>query len=136
MQVFSGIGLGFMVCVGAVALVGIFGSPDEGGDAFSAVWFLAWTGFVLYEAWNFFFRMPQRIEVTSAELRFVARTRTVEVPWPSLRSVRSPWYDFGGQTLQWRWDGGKMRTYSRYEQLHRLLTIIEERAPQADVSGA
>jgi hypothetical protein len=79
--------------------------------------------------------MPWRIETDDREIRFVARTRLIAVPWSQLRSLRSPWYDMSRRQIRWEWDGGKLRTMGPWDGEHRLLATIEQRAPGAHISG-
>jgi hypothetical protein len=40
-----------------------------------------------------------------------------------------------GEQMIWRWEGGRLRTQGRYEGMHRLLRVVEERAPGAELRG-
>ena len=97
------------------------------------MFFLFWTVLVAAQGLWMIFMVPQRIEVLDEGLRFVARTRTVMIPWQSLRAVSAPRLDPNRQRLKWEWDDRKLRTWAAYKGLHRLLQIIEQRAPQAQI---
>ena len=114
---------------GIVGLIVTLRSGDVAGVLFVSVWLALVTG---QSAWMLL-RMPWRIELNEVTLRFVARSRQVAVPWSSLRSVKSPWFDLNRQSFLWTWDGGKLRTMGPWERQHHLLTTVEERAPQVRV---
>ena len=50
-------------------------------------------------------RLPRRIEVSKAGLTFVARSRSVLVPWESLKKVSSAW--LSRESLRWVWGGAE-----------------------------
>lgn len=103
-------------------------------DDTTGLWFLAvWCVVVVIQARWTLLRMPWRIVTDESELRFLARTRTVNVPWGQLRSVTSPWYDLNNQVMRWRWDGGKLSTMGAWDGQHRLLSTVEALAPHAEV---
>lgn len=130
-QGFLGFVYAFMALVGTVGLVGAYSGDDTGGQVFMTFW-VTW---LVVQGWWTWFRTPYRVEASPSGLRFVARTRVIEISWTSLRSVESPWYDFGNQSLVWRWDEQRLRTWGWFQGLHRLLTMVEERAPQARLRG-
>jgi hypothetical protein len=109
---------------------GVFVVASGAPLGFSAFWVLWFVG-VVAQSWWFFFWMPQRIEVSDAGLRFVARRRVLDVPWAGLRTVVIPMLDFPKHHLIWRWDGGRVRTWRRFDGMDRLLGIVEQRAPEA-----
>ncbi len=115
---------------GIVGLIAnLRGGEVAGFQRFVSVWLAVVMGQGVWMLW----RMPWRIEVNEVTSRFVARSRQVEVPWSSLRSVKSPWFDLNRQSFLWTWDGGKLRTMGPWERQHHLLTTVEERAPQVRV---
>ena len=129
--VFRGVILAFLALMGTAALVSTFSTDDTGGKVFMVVWL----GLLLSQAAIVELRMPHTIEASPAGLRFVARTRVLEVPWPALESVESPWYDFGNQSVLWRWPGHRLRTWGPFQGFHRLLSMVEDRAPHARLRG-
>lgn len=129
LQVFLAVAPVIMLAMGAAGTIGVYAGSDQTAKAFVTVWMVG----VAVQCWWVNFRMPQRIEASEAGLRFVARTRVVDIPWSGLRSVDSPWHDFGNQSLVWKWDGRTLRTWSGFRGLHRLLRIVEERAPTARI---
>ena len=72
---------GFFMFVVVAIIAQIFTSSDHDGLWFEALWVAG----VLCSAWWLLFRMPRRIEVFEDGLHFVARSRTVLIPWASLR---------------------------------------------------
>jgi len=90
-------------------------------------------GAVFAQAWWMVMWQPWRIELDDVVLRFVARSRQVEVPWSSLRSVRTGPLDPQHQSIIWTWDGGRLRTIGAWQQQLQLLTAVIARAPQAQV---
>jgi hypothetical protein len=120
--------------LGVVAVVtDLVTSSDRDGLVFGALW----AGGVLVSGWWLLRRMPRRVEVLDDGLRFVAPSRTVLVPWGSLRSVASPRFDINRQSLRWTWSGRTFRTWGPYDgELQRLLHIIRKRAPEAQLRRA
>lgn len=96
----------------------------------------AWIIGVLLALWDFAWRRPRLIEASDNGLRFVARRRTIEVPWAQLRVVRVPRFYLSRTELEWKWDQGRLRTSAEFDNLHRLLATVAERAPQADLTHA
>jgi hypothetical protein len=132
-RLLSRVTVGFLMFIGLVAIVDIVSRPDSERASSFAVYLLCWLALVASYGFWASFRMPRRIEVSPAGLRFVARTRTVVVPWRSLRRVAAPRFDPKPARLVWEWDGHRLRTWAGYEDLDRLLRIVEERAPRADI---
>jgi hypothetical protein len=118
-----------MVTIGVAVSVDTLRN-SEGGPA---LFFLLWTIYAAAQGLWMIFMVPQRIEVVGEGLRFVARRRTVIIPWLTLRAVSAPRFDPNRQRLKWEWDDRKLRTWAAYKGFHRLLQIIEDRAPQAQV---
>jgi hypothetical protein len=118
-----------MLAVGAAGAITVYAGSDQFGKGFITLWMVGLTT----QTWWVNFRMPQKIETSDAGLRFVARRRVVDVPWSALRSVASPWHDFGNQSLVWKWEGRTIRTFGGFVGLHRLLGLVEKRAPHAKV---
>lgn len=119
----------FLVTMGTTVSVEVLRNVEGGFPIF----FLVWTVLAAAQGlWGIFW-VPQRIEVVGEGLRFVARARTVVIPWQSLRAVAAPRSDPNRQRLKWEWDDRKLRTWAAYKGLHRLLQIVEERAPQAQI---
>jgi len=131
MRVFVPVVFVFIACAGVGVLVGTLREGNLAGVVFVSVWF-ALAG---AKAWWALMRMPWRIDLSDEGMRFVARSRQVIVPWPSLRSVRSPWFDLNRQTIVWAWEGGRLRTPGQWDGQHQLLTAVAARAPQADIQG-
>lgn len=129
LRIFSVVAPMFLVAIGVAVTVDILRN-SEGGPA---VFFIFWTLMAAAQGIWIIFLVPQRIEVVGEGLRFVARTRSVMIPWKSLRAVSAPRFDPNRQRLKWEWEDGKLRTWAAYKGLHRLLQIIEERAPQAEI---
>ncbi len=128
-RIFSVVAPVFLVTIGTAVSVDILRNSEGGFPIF----FLVWTVLAAAQGlWGIFW-VPQRIEVVAQGLRFVARSRTVMIPWQSLRAVAAPRFDPNRQQLKWEWDDRKLRTWAAYKGLHRLLQIIEERAPQAQI---
>lgn len=122
--------LGF-VALGFV--VDLVTNPGLGSLLFVTLWVSA----LLVGGWSIFLRMPRRVEIVDDGLRFVAPTRTVEVPWRALLVVSSPRTDVNGQSLRWTWDGGALRTWGPYDhELARLLHAVRQHAPNADTGRA
>lgn len=129
LKIFSIVAPVFLVTIGVAVSVDILRN-SEGGPA---PFFLLWTIYAAVQGLWMIFMMPQRIEVVEEGLRFVARMRTVMISWQSLRAVSAPRFDPNRQRLKWEWDDRRLRTWAAYKGLHRLLQIIEERAPQAQI---
>jgi hypothetical protein len=121
----------FASVIAVIGFVSTSGSGDRGGLLFLTVWCVG----VATQAWWSLLRMPWRIEADDREIRFVARTRLIAVPWSQLRSLTSPWYDMNRLSIRWEWDGGKLRTMGPWDGQHRLLATIEQRAPGVKISG-
>jgi hypothetical protein len=124
----------FYVFASVIAITGfssMSGSGDRGGLVFLTVWCVA----LATQAWWTLLRMPWRIETDDREIRFVARTRLIAVPWSQLRSLTSPWYDMNRLSIRWEWEGGKLRTMGPWDGQHRLLATIEQRAPGVTIKG-
>ncbi len=112
-----------LIGFGAVSAIIVVSSDAPG--AFASIWVL-WFGAVVAQAWWHHFRTPQRIKVSDAGLSFVARRRVLDVPWDGLRTVVIPFFDFGRHYLVWRWDGGRLCTWRRFDGIDRLFRIVEE----------
>ena len=120
---------------GSVIAVSGFISASRSGDRGGLIFLTVWCVVVATQAWWTLMRMPWRIEADDREIRFVARTRLIAVPWSQLRSVTSPRYDMNRVSIRWEWDGGKLRTIGPWDGQHRLLTTVEQRAPGVSISG-
>jgi hypothetical protein len=129
----SGVTVAVLMFIGFFVVVEIVAGPVSGPASSFAVYALGWLALVASYGFWVFFGMPRRIEVVPAGLRFVARARTVVVPWQSLRRVAAPAFDPKPPRLVWEWDGRRLRTWAGYEDLDRLLRIVAERAPRADI---
>ncbi len=129
LRIFSVVAPVFLVTIGAGVSVDILRNSESGVSVF----FLVWTVMAAAQGFWIIFLMPQRIEVAGEGLRFVARTGTVMIPWQSLRAVSAPRFDPNRQRLKWEWQDGNLRTWAAYKGLHRLLQVIEQRAPQAEI---
>ena len=128
-RIFSVVAHVFLVTTGTAVSVDILRNSEGAFPSFVVVWTVLAAAQGL---WGVFW-VPQRIEVVSQGLCFVARTRTVMIPWQSLRAGSAPRFDPNRQRQRWEWDDRKLRTWAAYKGLHRLLQIIEERAPQAQI---
>lgn len=116
-----------------IVLTDLATNSDRDGFLFGAVW----VGGALVSGWWLLRRMPRRVEVLDDGLRFVAPARTVLIPWGSLRSVASPRFDINRQSLRWTWSGRTFHTWGPYDgELQRLLHIIREKAPEAQIRSA
>jgi hypothetical protein len=113
----------------AVGFLGDMSSSDQGGLLFFILWCIG----LVASGWWTLLRMPWRVRTDDRGIHFLARTRTIDIPWDRLRSVSSPWYDLNRNMIRWRWDGRSLRTMGPWEHQHRLLTMIEQHAPQVDV---
>lgn len=124
----------FYVFASVIAITG-FSSMSSSGDRGGLVFLTVWCVALATQAWWTLLRMPWRIEADDREIRFVARTRLIAVPWSQLRSLTSPWYDMNRLSIRWEWEGGKLRTMGPWDGQHRLLATIEQRAPGVTIKG-
>lgn len=124
----------FYVFASVIVVTGLI-SMSSNGDSGGLIFLIVWSVGVATQAWWTLLRMPWRIETDDREIRFVARTRLIAVPWGDLRSVTSPWYDMNRLSIRWAWGYGKVRTMGPWDAQHRLLATIEERAPGVVIKG-
>lgn len=129
LRIFSIVAPVFLVTIGVAVIVDSLRNSAGGPPLF----FFLWTTYAAAQGLWMIFMVPQRIEVIEEGLRFVARMREVVIPWQSLRAVSAPRFDPNRQRLRWEWDDRRLRTWAAYKGLHRLLRIIEDRAPQAQI---
>ena len=113
----------------AVGVLGSMSNSNQGGLPFFILWCIG----IVASGWWTFLRMPWRIQTDDRGIRFLARTRTIDIPWDRMRSVSSPWYDLNRTGIRWRWEGGGLRTVGPWEHQHKLLTTIEQRAPNVTI---
>jgi len=124
---------GLLLFVALGFVIDLAANPGPGSLLFGTLW----VGALLVAGWSIFLRMPRRVEIVDDGLRFVAPSRTVEVPWQALLEVSSPRTDINGQSLRWTWDGGALRTWGPYDhELARMLHLVRQHAPNADIGRA
>ena len=123
----------FVSFIGLIALATAITEPDPAGVAFT----LLFVGGLVLAGYWLAFRNPRRVEVLAEGLRLVAPAKCIFIPWGSLRLVASPPFDLNRWSLRWEWDGQRIETWGPYgESLNRLLHIIRQKAPVADLSRA
>jgi hypothetical protein len=79
---------GFLMFVAVGFVIDLATNPGFGSLLFGTLW----VGALLVGGWSNFLRMPRRVEIVDDGLRFVAPSRTVEVPWRALLVVSSASY--------------------------------------------
>ncbi|HEY2665369.1 MAG TPA: hypothetical protein VGK51_00875, partial [Actinomycetota bacterium] len=94
----------FFLGVGSFVLVATF---EQGGHALETEGLIV-AAFFAGVTWLLESRFIRSIEVSQDELTFRARSRTIAVPWPILRSVTVA----GRNRIRWRWDGDSVTTPS------------------------
>jgi hypothetical protein len=126
----------FFLGVGSFALVATF---EQGGHALETEGLII-AAFFAGVTWLLESRFIRSIEVSQDELTFRARSRTIAVPWPILRSVTVA----GRNRIRWRWDGDsvttplgpqkvELETPLGYQRLEDLLHEVREQAPHVAV---
>jgi hypothetical protein len=140
----------FFYVFASVIVVGVLVQMRQTDDRAGLPFLVTWSVAVVIQGSWMLIRMPWRIQTDDRGIRFLARTRKIEVPRDRLRSVSSPWYDMNRVSIRWRWEGGRLRTMGPWEHQHRLLTndraarskrhdqgpLISCRAAQADSRGS
>lgn len=117
-----------LVSMGVWAVVAANSGKSEQIPFFVGIGALFLVAFVRWLFW-----VPRCIVLDDVGLTFVAQWRTLQVPWSELEKVKVSFGRYGGG-ITWRHrTGPKIVTSAAFEGVHRMLTEVEDRAPQARV---
>lgn len=119
------------------AVAAVFVLLEDGVAAMLTVW--PWLALVLWVSWGMYWR-PE-VRVSDAGVRLVNVSRTIDVPWPALRSIDTKW----ALTLHTEW--GRFRAWAapapgraamRREVRHNstFATPLERRVPGMPANSA